>query len=178
MLTTQHSTVNVIDCTGEIDKKKKKQIPVANLGLSDEPVTPVEKPKPKRQVANTPSSRKAKSRRAQDAVAEDLQQLFNADKNDIKPTPMDIAGIDIQLSNTIRAIYPWGHEVKNQEKLSIWTALQQCESNANKERLKPCLVFKRNRTPLYAVVLWSDWLIVQQELLMLRNLVPDYRSPP
>ncbi len=116
-------------------------------------------------VANTVSSRKAKSRRAQDAVASDLQELFNVDRNDIKPTPMGISGIDIQLSNKIRAIYPWAHEVKNQEKLSIWSALDQCQQNANNEKLKPCLVFKRNRTPMYAVILWDDWIDIQKKLL-------------
>lgn len=108
-------------------------------------------------------------------MAEDLQHVFGVDKNDIKPTPMGVSGIDIQLSNTIRAVYPWGHEVKNHEKINIWAALEQCERNAALEELKPCLVFTRNRTPIYAVVLWSDWLDMQRELLMMRNAVISYQ---
>lgn len=132
--------------------------------------------KPKRQTATTPASRKAKGRRIQNTVAEDLQHMFGVDKNDIKPTPMGVSGIDIQLSNTIRAVYPWGHEVKNHEKINIWAALEQCERNAALEELKPCLVFTRNRTPIYTVVLWSDWLAMQRELLMMRNAVISYQQ--
>jgi hypothetical protein len=65
-------------------------------------------------------------------------------------------GEDLQLSPLARKVFPFSIECKNQESLSIWSALKQCEYNANK--YTPLLIFKRNRSNIYATLLLDDLL--------------------
>jgi len=109
-------------------------------------------------TANTPKSRKAKSRDLQNAVATDLRALFILPEEDIRPASMGMSGMDILLSSRGRAQFPFAIECKAQEALNIWDALKQCEANAAKEKLVPLLVFKRARTKTYAVLEWPDFL--------------------
>jgi len=46
--------------------------------------------------------------------------MTGLDDADIKPTPMGVNGIDLQLSSAARAQFPFGVECKNKEDLSIW----------------------------------------------------------
>jgi len=110
-------------------------------------------------TATTTKSRKAKARALQNAVAEDLRAAFPAlGTADIHPAIMGCSGIDICLSSRARDLFPFAVEAKNQEALNIWQAIEQAETNAEKERLTPLMVFKRNRTDTYAVMRWSDLL--------------------
>jgi hypothetical protein len=99
------------------------------------------------------ASRKAKSRSLQNKIVEELLKKYpQLDSNDIKPAIMGESGIDIKLSNEARKLLPFGIECKNQESLSIWSAIKQCEKNASKEKLTPILTFKRNHTKTYVVM--------------------------
>jgi len=104
-------------------------------------------------------SRKAKSRSLQNSVVELLLIKYrHLSNNDIKPAIMGESGIDIKLSDVARKEFPYGIECKNQESLSIWSALAQCEANAHNEKLTPLLIFKRNRSKTYVVLELDDFL--------------------
>lgn len=105
------------------------------------------------------SSRKAKSRSLQNKIAEDIRNKYSSlTENDVKPSIMGEDGIDIKLSEAARKLFPYGVECKNQEKISIWSCIEQSESNASNEKLLPLLVFKRNRSNIYVVLKWDEFL--------------------
>jgi hypothetical protein len=105
------------------------------------------------------SSRKAKSRSLQNGIVEILRNKYpNLSANDIKPAIMGESGIDIKLSDYARKSFPYGIECKNQESLSIWSSLEQCEENAELENLIPILIFKRNRSHTYVTLKIEDFM--------------------
>ena len=69
---------------------------------------------------------------------------------------MGASGEDILLSPAARKLFPFSVECKAQEKLNIWSSLEQAEENAQKG--KPVLVFKRNRSKTYAVLQIEDFI--------------------
>src|SRR5688500_4386200 len=97
------------------------------------------------------ASCKAKGRKAVakliKMILEVCQELESADI--FKPVGT-VLGEDLIFSPKARKLLPISVEVKNQESLNIWSALEQCESNA--KEYEPVLFFKRNKTKLYAVV--------------------------
>lgn len=109
-------------------------------------------------VATTPASRKAKGRRFQQAVRQDLIDRLDIHEGDILSTAMGQAGCDLYLSPAARDRFPYGVECKHQEAIALPAWWKQCESNASKVGLIPLLVFKRNREEPLAVLRWSDLL--------------------
>lgn len=110
-------------------------------------------------VATTTASKKAKGRNFQKKIAQDIVEVFpKLTENDVFPRSMGSSGIDIQLSEKARALFPFAVEAKNQETTSIWSWIEQCEYNAEKEKLIPLLIFKRNRSKTYAVIEWDLFL--------------------
>ena len=63
---------------------------------------------------------------------------------------MGDSGEDVLLSPAARRLFPFSIECKNQEKLNIWSSLEQAETNSGSHT--PLLIFKRNRTKTYAVL--------------------------
>ncbi len=114
-------------------------------------------------TANTPASRKAKGRRFQQAVRQDLIDCLGIDPGDILSTAMGQAGCDLYLSPAARERFPFGVECKHQEAIALPAWWKQCESNASKVGLLPLLVFKRNREEPLAVLRWSDLLALLQQ---------------
>lgn len=103
-------------------------------------------------VATTPKSRKAKGREFQQKIASMIRTTFNLPDPDAVSTSMGQAGIDIQLSQAARELFPYAVECKKSETIKIWDWLKQAEENGNKHGLTPMLVFSRNRSKTYAVV--------------------------
>ena len=96
------------------------------------------------------SSAKQKGRR----LATQLQALLlsrypELSTEDIRVTSSGVQGEDLQLSPAARALLPYQFELKNQEKLNIWSALKQGASHG---KYKPVVVFKRNHSPTYVCV--------------------------
>ncbi len=114
-------------------------------------------------TANTPASRKAKGRRFQKAVRQDLIDCLGIDPGDILSTAMGQAGCDLYLSPAARSVFPFGVECKHQEAIALPAWWKQCESNASKEGLTPLLVFRQNRREPLAVLRWSDLLALLQQ---------------
>ena len=99
-----------------------------------------------------PRSAKNKGKRLQNEVRERLLEAFMMlEEDDIKSTTMGESGEDVQLSPAARKLIPYSFECKNQEKLSIWSALQQAEENA-KPNTTPAVIFRRNRSKTYVAL--------------------------
>ena len=108
-------------------------------------------------MATTIASRKAKGRTLQNKIVEQLLIAFpELTSDDIVSVPASVNGRDIMLSQEAQLKIPYSIECKNQEKLSIWEALKQASTNAGV--LEPVLVFKRNRSKIYAVVELDEFI--------------------
>lgn len=107
-------------------------------------------------------SAKNKGKRLQnnvrDLILEKFQQL---EEDDVRSITMGDSGEDILLSPAARKLFPFSVECKNQEKLNIWSSLEQTETNAGKHT--PLLIFKRNRSKTYAVLQLDDLMEMLNE---------------
>jgi hypothetical protein len=109
-------------------------------------------------------SSKAKGRRLQNYVRDVLRKVFieewrkypKLEDDDIKSQTMGMTGEDIVLSPAARKIIPFSFECKNQERLNIWAAIKQAESNAD-SRI-PIVVVKRNRSNPYVVIDFNEFI--------------------
>ena len=98
-----------------------------------------------------PRSAKNKGKRLQNKVRDLILVKFQQlEEDDVRSTTMGDSGEDVLLSPAARKLFPFSVECKNQEKLNIWSALEQTENNSNNH--VPLLIFKRNRTKTYAVL--------------------------
>lgn len=104
-------------------------------------------------------SRKAKGRRLQNKIRDLLLEHFSdeLEQDDIRVAIMGESGMDIKLSPKAQEHIPYAIEAKNQEKLNVWSALEQAEDNAT-DKLSPVLIFKRNRSKTYVVVEIEEFL--------------------
>ncbi len=110
-----------------------------------------------------PRSAKNKGKRLQNKVRDLILEKFNSklEPDDVRSITMGDAGEDILLSPAARRLFPFSVECKAQESLSIWSALQQAESNAGKHI--PLVIFKRNRSKTYAVLEFKELLKLLDE---------------
>ena len=108
-------------------------------------------------MANTVQSRKAKGRRLQQQVRDDVIRTFGLSELDVRSTSMGASGTDVMLSQAGIEAFPFSTECKNNEKLNIWSALSQAESNTV-EGTEPLVVFKRNGSETYACLRWEALL--------------------
>ena len=109
-----------------------------------------------------PRSAKNKGKRLQNKVRDIILEKFDSlEPDDVRSITMGDSGEDILLSPAARRLFPFSVECKAQESLSIWSALQQAESNAGKHI--PLLVFKRNRSKTYAVLEFKELLKLLNE---------------
>ena len=100
-------------------------------------------------------SAKNKGKRLQNNVRDLILEKFNQlEEDDVRSITMGDSGEDILLSPAARKLFPFSVECKNQEKLNIWSSLEQTETNAGKHT--PLLIFKRNRSKTYAVLQLDD----------------------
>lgn len=115
------------------------------------PTTPTSKPSKRLSTR----SAKAKGRRLQDHLRESILTVFpQIPQEDIKTAIMGENGLDIRLSSRAKQIIPMGFECKNVEKINIWKAIEQAEDGIQKDGfdLNPCVVFKKNRSKVYACI--------------------------
>ncbi len=100
---------------------------------------------------------KAKGRRLQNMLRDALRSAFpKLHKDDIQSQTMGMTGIDIVLSPKARKFIPYSFECKNKERMDLWKSLEQAENNC--EGLTPLLIFKRNKSKIYATLEISDFL--------------------
>ena len=107
-------------------------------------------------------SAKNKGKRLQNNVRDLILEKFTQlEPDDVRSTTMGDSGEDILLSPAARKLFPFSVECKNQEKLNIWSSLEQAENNSGKHT--PLLIFKRNRTKTYAVLELNELLKLLNE---------------
>ena len=108
-------------------------------------------------------SAKNKGKRLQNKVRDLILEKFNKqlEPDDVRSITMGDSGEDILLSPAARRLFPFSVECKNQEKLNIWSALEQAEDNSNNHI--PLVVFKRNRSKTYAVLEFDSLLKLLNE---------------
>ena len=109
-------------------------------------------------------SAKAKGRNLQNLVRDKLRSIFVGkvlEEDDIKSQTMGMTGEDIVLTPAAKKVIPYSFECKNTERLNLWKSLEQCESNC--EDRSPVLVIKRNRSEVYAVVKFDNFLNLIEE---------------
>jgi len=111
-----------------------------------------------------PRSAKAKGRNLQNYVRDKLRQIFveewklcpGLEEDDIKSQTMGMPGEDIMLSPSAKKLIPYSFECKNTERLNIWQAIEQASGNC--EDRYPVVVVKRNRSKIYAVIEFDNFL--------------------
>ena len=103
-------------------------------------------------------SGKAKGRRLQNKVRDVLLEHFSdkLEPDDIRTAIMGETGEDIKLSPAARRLIPYSFECKNQEKLNIWSSLEQAEENSGD--YPPVLIFKRNRSKTYVTIELEEFM--------------------
>ena len=104
------------------------------------------------------SSGKAKGRRLQNKIRDVLLEHFSdkLEPDDIRSQIMGMSGEDIVLSPAARKLIPYSFECKNQEKLSIWSSLEQAAENSGD--YPPVLIFKRNRSKTYVTIELEEFI--------------------
>ena len=89
-------------------------------------------------------SAKAKGRNLQNLVAKKLLERYTElDSNDVKGATMGQGGMDIQLSNVAREVFPYAVECKARASFAMYKIWEQAETNC--EGLEPLLVIKGDR---------------------------------
>jgi len=71
-----------------------------------------------------------------------LIEKLEIDPEDIESRSMGAGGEDLIMSKAARNKFPYSIECKNQEKLNIWSAWEQ--ANSNKGLYDPIVVIKKN----------------------------------
>ena len=104
------------------------------------------------------SSGKAKGRRLQNKIRDLLLEHFSdkLEPDDVKVAIMGESGEDIKLSPAARKLIPYSFECKNQEKLNIWSSLEQADENSGD--YPPVLIFKRNRSKTYVTIELEEFI--------------------
>ena len=109
-----------------------------------------------------PRSAKNKGKRLQNKVRDLILEKFNQlEPDDVRSITMGDSGEDILLSPAARKLFPFSTECKNQEKLNIWSSLEQAEANSGKHI--PIVIFKRNRSKTYVALEFEKLLELLDE---------------
>jgi hypothetical protein len=75
---------------------------------------------------------------------------------------MGQSGVDIKLSNYAKQLFPYSVEAKNQEKINVWSSIQQAEDNCQ-PNTTPLMIFKRNRSKTYVVLDIDDFMKIVEK---------------
>ena len=109
-----------------------------------------------------PRSAKNKGKRLQNKIRDLILEKFNQlEPDDVRSVTMGESGEDILLSPAARKLFPFSTECKNQEKLNIWSSLEQAETNSGKHI--PIVIFKRNRSKTYVALEFEKLLELSDE---------------
>lgn len=123
------------------------------------------------------SSAKAKGRRLQQRVRDDLRTIAGTrlDPSDIESTTMGLSGVDIVLTKAAKIFFgPLAFECKNVEKLN---AVGVFEGHYNKYAAKgmtPIMVHSRNHIEPRVTMLWADFV----RLFLPRSVPTRYTQAP
>jgi hypothetical protein len=97
-----------------------------------------------------PQSAKAKGRRLQQETRQTLIEELDIHPEDIESRSMGAGGEDLIMARAARAKFPYSIECKNQEKVNVWKAYEQCD--ANSKDYEPVVIIKKNNFKSLVVV--------------------------
>ena len=101
-------------------------------------------------------SAKAKGRKLQQWVRDQIIEQLEVHPEDIESRSMGAGGEDLIMARAARQKFPFSVECKNVEKLNVWEAYEQAKSNSKDH--EPIVVMKKNqKKPL--VVVDADFFI-------------------
>jgi len=101
-------------------------------------------------------SAKAKGRKLQQWVRDQIIEQLEVHPEDIESRSMGAGGEDLIMARAARQRFPFSVECKNVEKLNVWDAYEQAKSNSND--YEPIVIMKKNqKKPL--VVVDADFFI-------------------
>lgn len=107
---------------------------------------------------STIRSRKNKGKRLQNYTRDKILETFKEfHPDDVKSAIMGESGEDIKLSPAARKTFPYSIENKCQEKLKIWDAIEQAETNC-KENNIPVVVYKKNFSDIYISIPFEHFM--------------------
>ena len=89
-----------------------------------------------------PQSAKAKGRKLQQWVRNQLIEQLDVHPEDIESRSMGAGGEDLIMAREKRKKFPYSIECKNQEKLNVWDAYEQASSNSGNH--EPIVFIKKN----------------------------------
>ena len=95
-------------------------------------------------------SAKAKGRRFQQWVRDQLIEKLDVHPEDVESRSMGAGGEDLIMARAAREKFPYSIECKNQETLNVWKAYEQAESNSGD--YEPVVFIKRNNQKPLVVV--------------------------
>ena len=95
-------------------------------------------------------SAKAKGRKLQQWVRDQLIEQLDVHPEDIESRSMGAGGEDLIMARAAREKFPMSIECKNQEKVNVWEAYKQAEDNSG--NYEPVVVIKRNKVKPLVVV--------------------------
>ena len=101
-------------------------------------------------------SAKAKGRKLQQWVRDQIIEQLDVHPEDIESRSMGAGGEDLIMARAARQKFPFSIECKNVEKLNVWEAYEQAKAYCND--YEPLVVMKKNqKKPL--VVIDADYFI-------------------
>ena len=109
------------------------------------------------------SSAKAKGRRFQQWVRDQLIEQLDVHPEDIESRSMGAGGEDLIMARAAREKFPYSIECKNQESLNIWKAYEQ--STENSGDYEPVCFIKRNNQKPFVVVDAEYFVRLHNELV-------------
>ena len=118
-------------------------------------------------MAKTAASKKAKGKAAEWLVANAYVEagLYPM----ARPMPFSGSLKELPGDILVDGFNRYCEEVKNQETTSIWAWLGQAETQAAEIGKVPALHFKRNRSKMYTVIPFEEFVDMRQELKKLRG---------
>jgi len=87
-------------------------------------------------------SAKAKGRKLQQWVRDQIIEQLEVHPEDIESRSMGAGGEDLIMARAARQKFPFSVECKNVEKLNVWEAYKQAEENS--KDYEPVVVMKKN----------------------------------
>ena len=95
-------------------------------------------------------SAKAKGRRLQQWVRDQLIEHLMVSEEDVESRSMGASGEDLIMARDARRKFPYSIECKNVEKVNVWDAYEQAKENCN--GYEPIVVMKKNRKQPLVVI--------------------------
>lgn len=122
------------------------------------------------------SSCKAKGRRLQQLVRDDLRSLSKEQglvDDDINSTGMGQSGVDILLSPAAKKVWPLSIECKNVEKLNVVGVFQKHYKLYEQDGQMKLLIHSRNNTRPMVTLRWDDMLQLLVKNFCLARIVRE-----